>query len=92
MGVNDNDTCDSKKLFSFFKNSRRDQQGTSPLKHDDILHTNTKIKANIFNCQFNSVELPKEPLSLARLAEMQVQVQLNAGDLSPDSIDLSTCI
>ena len=45
----------AKNLFSFLKNSRRDQQGTPPLKHDGILHSETKTKANLFNQQFKSV-------------------------------------
>ena len=51
--TNEEDQCDSKKLFSFLKNSRRDQQGTPPLKHENKLHTDTKIKADLFNQQFN---------------------------------------
>ena len=50
LGLNDKDNvCDSKKLFSYLKNSRRDQQGTPPLKHDNIIHSATKTKANLFN-------------------------------------------
>ena len=79
------DKCDSKKLFSFLKNSRREQQGTPPLKHENKLHTDTKTKANLFNSQFNSVFTPKEPLSLSRLAEMRVQDLKTAGGLSSDS-------
>ena len=57
--LNDSDnTCDSKKLFSFLKNSRRDQQCTPTLKHNNILHSDTKTKANIFNQQINSVFTP----------------------------------
>ena len=47
------DQCDSKKLFSFLKSSRRHQQGTPPLKHENKLHTDTKIKADLSNQQFN---------------------------------------
>ena len=39
-------------------NSRRDQQGTPPLKHDGILYSETKTKANIFNQLFKSVFTP----------------------------------
>ena len=68
LGLNNSDnTCDSKKLFSFLKNSRRDQQGIPPLKHNNILHSDTKTKADIFNQQFNSVFTPKKPLSLLAL-------------------------
>ena len=87
LGLNDRDNvCDSKKLFSFLKNSRRDQQGTPPLKHDDILYSDTKTKANLFNQQFNSVFTPKEPLSLSRLAKMRVEDLNKAGRLPSDTI------
>ena len=87
LDLNDSDnTCDSKKLFSFLKNSRRDQQGIPPLKHNNILHSDTKTKADIFNQQFNSVFTPKEPLSLSRLAKMRVQDLSNAGGLPSDTI------
>ena len=34
LGLNDDENkCDNKKLFSFLKSSRRDQQGIPPLKH-----------------------------------------------------------
>ena len=91
LGLNDEDSkCDSRKLFSFLKNSRCDQQGTPPLKHDNILYSDTKTKANLFNQQFNSVFTPKEPLSLSRLASMRVQDLKKAGglpsDTTPDSL------
>ena len=80
----------AKKLFSFLKNSRCDQQGIPPLKHDNILYSDTKTKANLFNQQFNSVFTPKEPLSLSRLASMRVQDLKKAGglpsDTTPDSL------
>ena len=79
----------AKKLFSFLKNSCRDQQGIPTLKQNDVLHSDSKTKANIFNQQFNSVFTPKSPLSLSRLAQMRVQVlNLSGGlpsDTSPDS-------
>ena len=91
LGLNDEDSkCDSKKLFSFLKNSRCDQQGIPPLKHDNILYSDTETKANLFNQQFNSVFTPKEPLSLSRLASMRVQDLKKAGglpsDTTPDSL------
>ena len=86
LGLNDEDSkCDSKKLFSFLKNSRCDQQGIPPLKHDNILYSDTKTKANLFNQQFNSVFTPKEPLSLSRLASMRVQDLKKAGGLPSDT-------
>ena len=90
LGLTDDDnTCDSKKLFSFLKNSRRDQQGTPPLKHDGILHSETKTKANLFNQQFKSVFISKEPLLLSRLVQMRVQDLNHEGGLPPDS-DITT--
>ena len=87
LGLNDEESkCDSKKLFSFLKNSRCDQQGIPPLKHDNILYSDTKTKANLFNQQFNSVFTPKEPLSLSRLASMRVQDLKKAGGLPSDTI------
>ena len=83
--VYEDSKCDSKKLFSFLKNSRCDQQGTPPLKHDNILYSDTKTKANLFNQQFNSVFTPKEPLSLSRLASMRVQDLKKAGGLPSDT-------
>ena len=86
LGLNEEeDKCDNKKLFSFLKNSRRDQQGTPPLKHENKLHSDTKTKANLFNEQFNSVFTPKDPLSLSRLAKMRVQDLKSAGGLSPNT-------
>ena len=56
LGLNDsNNDCDSKKLFTFLKNSRQDQLGSSPLKQNDNLVTDSSIKANIHNQQFQSV-------------------------------------
>ena len=70
VGITD-ETLDSndphpntKKLFSFLKNCRQDSQGSSPLKKDEQLHTDNAKKANILNCQFQSVFTPKSPLTL----------------------------
>ena len=38
LGIGDGEVCDSKKLFSFLKNSRQDQQGTPLLKDDQDHH------------------------------------------------------
>ena len=64
---------DSKKLFQYLKNSRTDQQGISPLKKNDNLHTETKDKADILNQQFQSVFTPLAPLSLKELSLMKVK-------------------
>ena len=43
LGLTDDENkCDSKKFFKFLKNSRRDHQGTPTLKHENILHSDTK--------------------------------------------------
>ena len=35
LGLNDGESkCDNKKLFSFFKNSQQDRQGSTSLKHN----------------------------------------------------------
>ena len=75
----------AKTLFSFLKNSHCDQQGIPPLKHDNMLYSDTKTKANLFNQQFNSVFTPKEPLSLSRLATMRVKDLKKAGGLPSDT-------
>ena len=67
------------------KNSRSDQQGTPPRKHENKLHSDTKTKANLFNEQFNSVFTPKYPLSLSRLAKMRMKDLKSAGGLSPST-------
>ena len=73
-------------MILIFKNSWRDQQGIPPLKHENKLHSDTKIKANLFNQQFNSVCTPKKPLSLSHLAKMRVQDLKETGCLPSDSI------
>ena len=44
--------CNSKKLFSYFKNSRQDQCGSPPLIHNDNLVSDTTQKADLHNKQF----------------------------------------
>ena len=80
-----NKTCD-KKLFSFLKSSRQDQEGIPPLKDNDILLTETPAKANLCNQQFQSVFTKKSPLSLSRLAQMKVQDLVDEGSIPPESI------
>ena len=87
LGLNDDENkCDNKKIFSFLKNSRRDQQGIPPLKHANKLNPDTKIRSNLFNQQFNSIFAPKEPLSLSRLAKTRVQDLKTAGGLPSDTV------
>ena len=81
-----NTTCDKKKLFSFLKSSRQDQEGIPPLKDNDILLTETPAKASLCNQQFQSVFTKKSPLSLSRLAQMKVQDLVDEGSIPPESI------
>ena len=81
-----NKTCDKKKLFSFLKSSRQDQEGIPHLKDNDILLTETPAKANLCNQQFQSVFTKKSPLSLSRLAQMKVQGLVDEGSIPPESI------
>ena len=67
------DKVNSKKLFSFLKHSRQDNQGISPLQSDGKLVTDTTDKANALNKQFHSVFTPKSPLSLASLCQVSIQ-------------------
>ena len=82
----DSGICDKKKLFSFLKNSRRDQEGIPPLKENDTLYTDTPAKANLCNRQFQSVFTKKSPLSLSRLAQMKVQDLVDEGSLPSESV------
>ena len=87
LGLNDsNNACDSKKLVTFLKNSRQDQLGLSPLKQNDNLVTDSGIKANIHNQQFQSVFTAKGPLSLSRLCKMKLKDMTDQGIISPDSV------
>ena len=75
-----------KKLFSFLKNSRRDQEGIPPLKENDTLFTETHAKANLCNRQFQSVFTCKSPLSLSRFPHMKVQDLVDDGSLPLGSV------
>ena len=57
------DKVNSKKLFSFLKHARQDNQGISPLQSDGKIVTDTTDKANALNNQFHSVFTPKSPHS-----------------------------
>ena len=86
LGLNDsNNDCDSKKLFTFLKNSSQDQLGSSPLKQNDNLVTDSSINANIHNQQFQSVFTVKGPLSLSRLCKMKLKDMTDQGIISADS-------
>ena len=84
LGLGDGEVYDSKKLFSFLKNSKQDQQCTPPLKDGDKIITDTVGKANTHNKQFHSVFTPKSPLSLARLSQMKVQDSVDPATIPPE--------
>ena len=84
LGLGDGEVYDSKKLFSFLKNFKQDQQGTLPLKGGDKIIPGTVGKAH--NKQFHSVFTPKSPLSLARLSQMKVQDSVDSGLMDPATI------
>ena len=87
LGLGNNDqSCDRKKLFSFLKNSRSDQQGPIPLQNNDKLTTDIKDQCNVHNEQFQSVFTPKSPLNLSRLAQMKLQDMVDIGWVSPDTV------
>ena len=86
MGLGDGEVCESKKLFSFLKNSKQDQQDTPPLKDGDKIITDTVGKANTHNKQFHSVFTQKSPLSLAQLSQMKVQDSVDSGLMDPATI------
>ena len=87
IGLSDNDqTCDRKKLFSFLKRSRQDQQGPSPLLDNGKLTENTTEQCNIHNKQFQSVFTSKSPLSLALLSQMKLQDLVDKGQVNPESV------
>ena len=86
LGLSDSGICDKKKLFSFLKTSRRDQEGIPPLKENDTLFTDTPAKANLCNRQFQSVFTKKSPLSLSRLAQMKVQDLVDEGSIPSEPV------
>ena len=91
LGLNEEASqCDSKKLFSFLKNSRQDQCGSPPLKHNNILVTDTTQKADLHNSQFQSVFTNKAPLSLSRLCKMKLQDLADEGKIEADSLPAET--
>ena len=75
---------ESKKLFQYLKNSRKDQQGKPPLWQNYNPHTEVKEKANILNQQFHSVFTPLAPVSLRQLYLMNVQYIVDDKVIAPD--------
>ena len=82
----DSSRPNTKKLFSFLKNCRQDSQGSSPLKKDEQLCTDNVQKANLLNCQFQSVFTPKFPLTLKQLCQQKVQDLQESGHYNPDNV------
>ena len=82
----DSSRPNTKKLFSFLKNCRQDSQGSSPLKKDEQLCTDNVQKANLLNCQFQSVFTPKSPLTLKQLCQQKVQDLQESGHYNPDNV------
>ena len=81
-----NKTCDRKKLFSFLKNSRRDQEDIPPLKENDTLFIETHAKANICNRQFQSVFTCKITAIPVPFGPMKVQDLVDEGSLPLGSV------
>ena len=91
LGLNEEASqCNSKKLFSFLKNSRQDQCGSPLLIHNDNLVSDTTQKAELHNKQFQSVFTNKEPLSLSRLCKMKLQDLADEGKIELDSLPADT--
>ena len=87
LGLGNNDqSCDRKKLFSFLKNSRQDQQGPTPLQNNGKLTSDITDQCNVHNQQFQSVLMPRSPLSLSRLAQMKLQDMVDEGKMSPGTV------
>ena len=61
----------SKKLFSFLKDSRQDNQGFYVYIKKKLGNWHLRER-NVRNRQFQSVFTPKSPLSLSQLCEMKV--------------------
>ena len=76
----------TKKLFSFLKICRQDSQGSSPLKKDEQLCTDNVQKANLLNCQFQSVFTPKSPLTLKQLCQQKVHDLQESGHHNPENV------
>ena len=66
--------------------SKNDSRGVSSLCRDGKLYTENKDKADIFNCQFQSVFTPKTPLALSSLTQIAVQDLVDTGKLDTRSV------
>jgi hypothetical protein len=61
--LEDDNTNNPKRFWSFIKSKRAESTGMAPLRKEGILYSNGNAKANILNDQFTSVfshELPGE--------------------------------
>ena len=76
----------AKKLYTMLNRSKNDSRGVSSLSRDGKLYTENKDKANILNCQFQSVFTPKTPLALSSLAQIAVQDLVDTGKLDTRSV------
>ena len=75
-----------KKMFSFLKSSKQDQQGTPALSHGDRLVTETAEKADLHNLQFQSLFTIKALLSLSRLWKMKLQDMADCGEIPSEAL------
>ena len=77
-----------KKLFSFLKNSRQDNEGIGPLRdpHTNTVYTSNTDKANLINNHLQSVFIPVSPLRLNHLSESAVLDGLADGTPNEENI------
>ena len=66
-------------LYTMLSRSKNDSRGVSSLCRDGKLDNENKDKANILNCQFQSVFTPKTPLALSSLSQIAFQDLVNTG-------------
>jgi hypothetical protein len=53
--LEEDNTSNPKRFWSFIKNKRADSSGVAPLKRNGVLFSDSNTKANILNDQFTSV-------------------------------------
>ena len=77
-----------KKLFSFLKNSRQDNEGIGPLRdpRTNTVYTSNTDKANLINNHLQSVFIPVSPLRLNHLSESAVLDGLADGTPNEENI------
>ena len=79
-------SCSAKKLYTMLNSSKNDSRGVSSLCRDGKLYTENKDKADILNCQFQSVFTPKTQLALSSIAQIAVQDLVDTGKLETRSV------